>query len=135
MASEIFISFGYKSENVTAQICKLYEEGNASLFFSMFFVRPSLGENFRFLIANTHTYNAHAILGNMGISWLHTRWTPNLPSIHTPSLFGKTFIIMATKHKKERPWHSWSIATAESRKKARVVQLDSRGLGGGEHGE
>lgn len=39
--------------------------------------------NKRFLIANTHTYNAHAILRNTGISWLHTRWTPKPPSIHT----------------------------------------------------
>lgn len=115
------------------------EEGNASLFFCVFFVRPSLGEDFRFLIANTHTYNAHAILRNMGISWLHTRWTPKPPSIHTlthTKSFWQELHHHGNKTQKREALAQLVYSNhRESRKKERVVQLDRRGLGGGEHRE
>lgn len=115
------------------------EEGNVSLFFSVFFVRPSLEKDFRFLIANTHTYNAHAILRNMEISWLHTRWTPKPPSIHTlthTKSFWQELHHHGNKTQKREALAQLVYSNhRESRKKERVVQLDSRGLGGGEHGE
>lgn len=112
------------------------EEGNASLFFSVFFVSPSLGEDSRFLIANTHTYNA--ILRNMRISWLHTRWTSKPPSIHTLThieSFWQELHHHGNKTQKEALAQLVYSNHRESRKKERVVQLDSRGLGGGVHGE
>lgn len=55
-----------------------------------------------------------------GGTWESAFSTPDGPSkplrythSHTPSLFGRRFITMVTKHKKERPWNSRSVATAE----------------------
>lgn len=75
-------------------------------------------------IQQTHT---QVVRRNIRVSWLHTRWTPKAPSIHTFIHREWWFITMVTEYKKERPCHSWSVAT--TKRKGRVVQMESRGLG------
>lgn len=69
----------------------------------------------------------------------HTRWTPKPPSIHTlthTKSFWQELHHHGNKTQKREALAQLVYSNhRESRKKGRVVQLDSRGLGGGEHGE
>lgn len=96
------------------------------MFFCTFFGRPSLWGDSTPPPANIRNPEEHG--SQLPLHQMD-------PQKHSPSIHTQVFLAELHHHgnrahtEKERPWHSWSVASIERAGKRRVVQMNSTVLG------
>lgn len=102
--------------------------GSVSLFFCGFFGGPSLRGDSTPPPANRRSPEEHE--SQLALHQMDPQTLPFKKHTHTKSFWRELHHHGNRAHtEKERPWHSWSVATKERVGKGRVVQLNSTDLG------